>query len=193
MQIIESISEPKLVDLLKSGNVGVLPTDTVYGLVACATNIDAVMRLYALKHRERKPGTLIAANLEQLMELGLNKRSLRAVADYWPASLSVVIPCSSPELEYLTQGLGSLASRIPADEALRRLLEQTGPLITSSANNPGEAPANNLTEAENYFGEEVDFYVDGGDLSGRSASTVIRIVDDAIEVLRQGSVKVSAQ
>jgi tRNA A37 threonylcarbamoyladenosine synthetase subunit TsaC/SUA5/YrdC len=51
-------------------------------------------------------------------------------------------------------------------------------------------PAATLQEAWNYFEEQVDFYVDGGDLSGRKASTVIRVVDDAIEVLRKGALDI---
>jgi L-threonylcarbamoyladenylate synthase len=64
-------------------------------------------------------------------------------------------------------------------------------LVTSSANQPGEPPAETLAAAHRYFGEDVDFYLEGGDLSGRQPSTIIRVIDDAIEVLREGAVKIS--
>jgi tRNA A37 threonylcarbamoyladenosine synthetase subunit TsaC/SUA5/YrdC len=102
----------------------------------------------------------------------------------------VVIPCG-PELEYLHMGKRSLAVRIPDDPKLRSLLEKTGALLTSSANQPGQPPANTVDEATAYFGDDVDFYVDGGDLSGHAPSTVIRVIDDAIEILRAGAVKIS--
>ena len=175
--------------LQAAGAIGVMPTDTVYGVVAQAADRQAVRRLYELKRRERKPGTLIAAGVDQLEQLGLKRRYLAAVEKFWPGPVSVVIPCG-PELEYLHQGVLSLAVRIPADAALRKLLEQTGPLLTSSANQPGKPPANTVAEAKAYFGSGVDFYIDGGDRSGSQSSTVIRIVDDAIEVLRQGAVKI---
>lgn len=175
--------------LSQPGAVGVIPTDTVYGVVARAVDKDAVTRLYELKRREHKPGTLIAASVDQLVGLGIKRRYLKPVEQYWPGSVSVVIPCG-PDLEYLHQGVQSLAMRIPDDELLRSLLEKTGPLITSSANQPGEPPANTVDEARAYFDNGVDFYEDGGDRSGRQASTVIRIVDDAIEVLRQGAVRI---
>jgi L-threonylcarbamoyladenylate synthase len=177
------------IDILQAGGVGVLPTDTVYGLVARAANPKAVARLYALKHREHKPGTIIAANVEQLVELGIHKRYLTAVQHLWPNPLSIVIPVGE-DLTYLHQGLRSLPFRIPADPAFRKLLEASGPLISSSANQPGKPPANTVAEAEAYFGDAADFYVDGGDLSGREPSTVIRVVDDAIEVLRPGALKI---
>jgi L-threonylcarbamoyladenylate synthase len=186
MKIFTSLQSVELQTAIQNGAVGVLPTDTVYGLVCHAQDQSAVARLYDLKSRERKPGTVIAASIGQLAELGVKARYLRAVEQFWPGAVSVVIPC--PDLHYVTQGLTSLAVRIPSDPAVQRLLRHTGALLTSSANHPGKPPANNLAEAETYFGDNVDFYVDGGDLSGRAPSTVLRVVDDAIEVLRQGAV-----
>ena len=177
--------------LLKPGAVGVIPTDTVYGVVARAADKVAVDRLYALKKREAKPGTIIAANIEQLVELGIKRRYLKAVEEFWPGAVSVIIPCAEPELFYLHQGKLSLAIRIPDNAALRDLLAQAGPLVTSSANLPDESPAETVAQAKKYFGDEVDFYIDGGDLSGREPSTIIRVIDDAIEVIRQGAVTIT--
>jgi L-threonylcarbamoyladenylate synthase len=173
--------------LIAPGAVGVLPTDTVYGLVARASDPAAVARLYELKRREGKPGTLIAASIDQLVELGLKARYLKAVEQFWPGAVSVIIPCG-PELGYLHEGKFSLAVRIPDQPLLTDLLQRTGPLLTSSANYPGEPVAINLRQAQAYFDDDVDFYVDGGDMSDHKPSTIIRVVDDAIEVLRQGSV-----
>lgn len=175
---------------LLRGGVGVMPTDTVYGLVARAVDKAAVARFYALKHREHKPGTVVAASVGQLVELGLSERELRAVERWWPNPLSVVI-AAGEELGYLHQGLGSLVVRVPAGEALRGMLERIGPLVTSSANQPGELPAVNVEQAWGYFGDVVDFYVEGGDLSGRAPSTIVRVMVDGIEVLREGAMKAS--
>ncbi|MBC7708074.1 threonylcarbamoyl-AMP synthase [Polaromonas sp.] len=175
--------------LSRPGVVGVIPTDTVYGVVARATDPTAVARLYQLKHRENKPGTVIAASIEQLVELGIKRRYLTAVSQYWPGAVSVVVPCD-PCLDYLHQGKLGLAVRLPDDPQLQALLLETGPLLTSSANHPGEPTANTVAEAKAYFGDQVDFYIDGGDLSHQLPSTVLRIVDDAVEVLRPGAVSI---
>lgn len=172
------------------GAVGVIPTDTVYGLAARAADPEAVERLYAMKRRDAKPGTLIAADSEQLESLGLKHRYIKAVEQFWPGAISVIIPCSDPALRYLHRGKMSLAVRIPADKDLNKLLKSTGPLLTSSANQPGEPPAETIAQAQKYFGDAVDFYMDGGDLSGRQPSTIIRVIDDAIEIVRQGAVKI---
>ena len=188
-KIFKTLADKELAGLLKHGAIGVIPTDTVYGLVCMAENEKAVERLYNLKKRKKKPGTIIAASIDQLVQLGMRYRYLKAVEDYWPNAISVEIPFSEPSRNYLRQSLPRQAIRIPKGKSLQKLLEETGPLLTTSANAPGEPVANSLAEAQKYFGGKVDFYVDGGDLSGRKPSTIIRIIDDEVEVLRQGAVK----
>jgi L-threonylcarbamoyladenylate synthase len=189
MKTFTSLQDAELLELLQNGAVGVLPTDTLYGVVCRAADEQAVARLYELKSRERKPGTVIAASIDQLVELGVKARYLRAVEQFWPGAVSVQLPLDNT-LAYYHQGVFHGAFRIPDNREICDLLQQTGPLLTSSANQPGEPPANTIAEAQKYFGDHVDFYVDGGDLSGREPSTVLQIVDDAIEILRQGSVRI---
>jgi tRNA threonylcarbamoyl adenosine modification protein (Sua5/YciO/YrdC/YwlC family) len=166
-----------------------MPTDTIYGLVARAQDKDAVARLYALKHRDHKPGTIIAATIEQLIDLGVDQAHLDKVKQRWPNPLSVETPLSN-DLAYLHQDTGRQGLRVVADEAVRKILLQTGPLLTSSANHPGEPGAVTVADAWDYFGDNIDFYVDGGDLSGRAPSTIIRITNTGdIEVIRDGAVK----
>ena len=189
--IIDKIlTTDEAIGILLQGGVGVLPTDTVYGIVTRAADEAAVARLYEIKERQAKPGPVIAANVEQLVELGLPKRYLSAVEHLWPNPLSIEIPLGE-RLVYLHQGTGRQAYRVVADEKIRDLLLKTGPLLTSSANSPDQPTATNIQQAIDYFGDKVDFYVDGGDLSGRPSSTLIRIVDDAIEVVRQGALKIN--
>lgn len=178
------------VEKLQVGEIGILPTDTVYGVVCSARSTEAVQRLYKLKDRRSKPGTIVAATIEQLVELGIPARYLKPVADYWPNPITIVVPAGLVDTA-IHQGQGTIAVRIPKDPEFHDLLQQTGPLVTSSANHPGELPATTVAVAKAYFGDSVDFYVDGGDLSGRQASTIIRIIDDAVEVLREGAIKIS--
>lgn len=176
--------------LMAPGGVGVLPCDTVYGLVARAQDEEAVKRLYKIKERESKPAPIIAASIDQIVALGIKRRYLKPVEQYWPGPVSVIIPHS---ISYLNQGLGSQPFRIPDNKQLRGLLEKTGPLVASSANLPSQPVSNTVDEAKAYFKDNVDFYIDGGDLSSNLPSTIIRIVDDAIEVIREGAVKIRTE
>ena len=185
---MKTVSLTDSAKLFASGQVGIIPTDTVYGLACSATNFTAIERFYSLKSRENKPGTLIAASVEQLVHLGFDSEELELVEGYWPASLSAIL--TLPDHDHLTQSVGSLAVRVVPDPELNKLLFECGPLITSSANLPGEAPANNLDQAFEYFGDAVDFYVDGGELSDRQPSTIVRVSADGLEIVRQGSVAI---
>lgn len=188
MLTFNSLQNSQLIDLLKNSAVGVVPTDTQYGLVALASNKSAIKKLYKIKNRYKKPGTLIAANIDQLVELGFKRRYLKAVERFWPNPLSIVIP--APGLDYLHLGRGSLPIRIPKNKSLHQLLKSVGPLQTTSANLSGKPAATNIKQAQKIFGGKIDFYVDGGDLSNNEPSTIIEINDDAITILRVGACKI---
>lgn len=190
MKRYQSIKDKGIADLLLAGKVGIIPTDTIYGIVARASNEAAATKVLEVKGRKYKPGTLIAESLEQIVDLGIPRRFLKAVDQFWPGPVSVVVPMVDDKLTYLHGGAMSLPVRIPNPSDLLNLLKKTGPLITTSANRPNEKPATTIQEAIDIFGSEIDFYVDGGDMSDRPASTIIRVVDDEIEVLREGAVKI---
>lgn len=191
MIVLHSISDPLLTDLFGSGKVGVIPTDTIYGLAVAANNARAVAKLGRLKQGETKyrPGTVIAASADQLVEFGVDEEAVRRVQHLWPNPLSIELPISGG-LAHLHQEGPHRAFRVVADGPLRDLLERVGPLLTTSANLHGHPPANNIREAQRYFGGEVDFYLDGGDLSGHPPSTVARFIDGHLVVLRQGAVTI---
>jgi tRNA threonylcarbamoyl adenosine modification protein (Sua5/YciO/YrdC/YwlC family) len=167
----------QIIAVVGKAGVIVMPTDTVYGLVCSAKDPDSVARMYQIKKREGKPGTLIAANVEQLSGLGFSKVQLSKAEQFWPGPVSVVLDAPG-SLEYLHMGLKSLAVRIPAPEWLRDLLEQTGPLATTSANFTGEPTVTRIEQAQKLFGDQVDLYVDGGDLSSAKPSSIIRLNPD---------------
>ena len=187
--VLTSLSNPRLIPLLQSGAIGVLPTDTVYGLVAVASNRLAIEKLYALKPRERQPGTTIAASVDQLAELGFPESTLSAAAKYWPNAVSVEMATTSLPT-YLKRDQTHMAARIPDQQQLHQLLSHTGPLMTTSANTPHAPTSRCLDEAIAYFGDKVDFYVDIGDLGERPPSTIIGFNSSGkVIVYRQGAVE----
>lgn len=187
MSVYQSLNDPAVARALGEGKIAIIPTDTLYGVVCSAKNPEAVARLYALKKREQNPGTTIAANIEQLIGLGVKARYLKAVEHYWPNPISIEIPHM---ITYLHHGTGRSAFRIVRDPKVTAFLKVVGPLLTSSANQPGKKPASTIAEAQKYFGDYVDVYVDGGNLGDRAPSTIIRIIDDAVEVVRPGAVTI---
>jgi tRNA threonylcarbamoyl adenosine modification protein (Sua5/YciO/YrdC/YwlC family) len=189
-QYFSSLEDKNLINLITSGAVGVLPTDTVYGLVAAVRSPQAVTKLYATKPRELAPGTIIAASVDDLVSAGFRLDQLKQVEHYWPASLSVVLDAENIDPD-IKQVRTDLPVRIPNNPALANLLKQTGPLMTTSANAPKQPTSTSIAMAESYFGDSIDYYVDGGDLSNRPPSTIIGIKpDNSIEIYRQGAVEI---
>ncbi|MBI2021550.1 threonylcarbamoyl-AMP synthase [Candidatus Daviesbacteria bacterium] len=182
-----------IVKSLKAGGVGVIPTDTIYGIVCSVSNKTAVERIYQLRRRSpNKPSIILISSLEDLNEFNivLTDQTKRFLKKVWPNPVSVVLPCLNKELEYLHRGTNTLAFRIPSNKFLQKLLKLSGPLIAPSANFEGQKPAETIEEAFNYFKENLDFYINGGKIKGQP-STVVEIKDNQIRVLRQGVVKVN--
>jgi L-threonylcarbamoyladenylate synthase len=189
-----SLTQDGLTAQIAGGAIGVLPTDTQYGLVCAYDNITGFERLYTVKERPAdKPVILLAASIDQLLEIeGLDRNSLLMAERFWPGPVSVVVACKAHVLTHIHRGMKSVACRVPDEPALQSLLEMTGPLVAPSANPHGREPAGTVAMAEEYFGNEVDFYVDGGDLTGRPPSTIISFDEDGlVDIIRQGAAVIS--
>ncbi len=168
--------DTKLIEVLKEGGVAVVPTDTIYGLVGSAFNEMAVAKIYALKKRDlNKPLIILISDLADLKLFGVDLTPVleQKLNKYWPGPVSLILPTSR----------GNLAFRLPAKDDLKVLIKHTGPLVAPSANLEGEPPAETIDQAKNYFGEQVDFYLDGGELRGK-ASTLIDLTGGEEKILR---------
>jgi len=189
--------DKKIINILKTGGVGVLPTDTLYGLVGSAMKKTAVERIYQLKKRTpQKPFIILISDINDLKLFGvmLDVGVKKILKQFWPGPVSVILNCPNLQnnLVYLKPLAGTLAFRCPKDKWLHNLLKRTGPLVAPSANWEGAAPANNIEQAKRYFNDTVNFYLDAGELSGLP-STLIVIKDGKIEVLRQGKLKMKSE
>lgn len=170
---------------LNGDGIAVIPTETVFGVVASACDKPAVEKLYALKRRNpAKPYIILVASFEDIESFGvtLDATDKEALSKYWPGPFSIILPCDDDRFAYLHRGMRSLAFRMPAKESLRHMLQMMGPLVAPSANPEGEATARLAAEARAYFGDAVDAYVEGN-VRGQS-STIIRLVDGTVEILR---------
>ena len=176
---------------LKQGNIGVLPTDTVYGIVASARIPEAVERVYALRDRDTdKPCIVLLPDAGALEEYGIVPTVYESefLDKRWPGPVSILFPCDGERFFFLHRGTKMLAFRVPDHAWLRDVLRETCPLIAPSANPQGKPVARILDEARSYFGSRADFYADGGKLAGES-STLVRFEGNQIQVLRAGKMK----
>lgn len=193
----------EIIEILKGDGVGVLPTDTLYGLVGRALSRKAFERIFKLKKRnEKSPFIILISSIRDLELFGIkpSKFELEVMEKYWPAcnalrsnvgrlgKISIILLCDNEKLSYLHLGTKTLAFRMPDKRNLSELLRQVGPLLAPSANFSGRKPALTIEEARAYFNDSVDFYVDEGKLESLP-STLIEIKDGKVEVLRKGATK----
>jgi L-threonylcarbamoyladenylate synthase len=172
-----------IVSLLKKGGVGVVRTDTLYGLIASATNESAVERVFTIKgrHNHKSPIVMISG-IDQLFD-PVDDNTREQLEEFWPGKNSVILP-SEKAPAWITRGNQSVAYRLPDDKALQELIAQAGPVIAPSANPQGEKPAMTIEEAENYFGDNVDFYIDGGTVTDETPSKLLKFGPQGLERLR---------
>ena len=175
--------------MLLAGQIGILPTDTLYGLVGSALLKETVERIFAVRQRDlKKPLIILISSIEdlKLFVVEISKTQEKKLQAIWPGPVSVVIDCKDEKFEYLHRGLQSLAFRLPADEKLLQLLKKTGPLVAPSANLSGQAPAQTIAQAKKYFGDQVDFYFDGGQLKSMPSTIIVLDKNGEERVLRGG-------
>lgn len=175
---------------LLSGEVAVIPTDTLYGTLAIASDRSAVEKVYSLKGRQpEKPCIILISNKEQLkiFDIKITDWQDEKLHGFWPGPVSVILECDKDEFAYLHRGTFSLAFRLPNDKDLVSLIENTGPLIAPSANPEGLPTALDVNSAKEYFGDRVSLYAEAGQRNA-PPSTLVSLVGNKIEIIR-GSLK----
>lgn len=190
--VTESFDD-RIIEEVKRGQLAVVPTDTIYGVVCSALNAEAVERTYRVCKRDLdKPFIVSIASIEDLKLFGIEieEQTRQQTRSFWPGEVSVVFECKQKEYRYLHRELGSIAFRLSGDQEYTDFLKRTGPLATTSANPQGSPQANSIKEAKAYFEDEIFMYVDKGIRESR-ASTLVKIDGDSVEVLRQGSVRIN--
>ena len=184
MEVITDQDVTQIANLLADGAVGVLRTDTLYGIICVASNESSVQRIYQLKGRDdNKPPIVLVANQVQLYDEPTAKGKVLLDKD-WPGPVSVVLPSQNAP-RWIRRTNDSVAYRLPDNEFIQALLRKTGPLIAPSANPQNAPAATSIQQAIDYFGEELDFYVDGGEVGDVQPSKIYRVLQDGkVEQLR---------
>ena len=153
----------KIIEILKNDGVGIIPTDTLYGLVGSAFCNKAINRIYKIKKRDKNKKVIVlisSINDLKKFNVNINKEQAKIFPKFWPGKVSIV--------------LKNIAFRLPAKKSLIEILKKTGPLVAPSANPEGLKPAENINQAKRYFGNNVDFYLSGGTLKSKP-SILIKI------------------
>jgi L-threonylcarbamoyladenylate synthase len=176
--------------LLREGVVVAVPTETVYGLAADATNPQAVLAIYTTKGRPRfNPLIVHVADLESAQKLGdFSPAMLHLAAAFWPGPLTLVVPYIGGDLipDVVRAGLPTIALRVPAHPVMQQLLATIQrPLAAPSANISGRVSATQAAHVLHDFAGKVPV-LEGGICAVGLESTIIDGTTDTPTILRMG-------
>ena len=179
--------------LIAAGRPVAVPTETVYGLAADARNPQAVARIYAAKGRPDFNPLIVhvptLAMAETLGEFGTAERAL--ATRFWPGPLTLVVPRTPgcPVASVATAGLDTIALRVPGHRAMQALLAASGaPLAAPSANASGRVSPTRAEHVLASLAGRIDLVIDDGATSAGVESTIARVKNGAVEILRPGPV-----
>lgn len=190
-------------DILRAGGTIIYPTETAYALGADPGNLQAVRKVFAIKGRDqKKPLGLVAGSLEQVQALcEIYPEEEKLARQYWPAALSIVLQLrSNPSTEWLrglrltTAGRDTVSIRVsPSTTVLELCTRFRFPIIATSANKSGKGEIFDPQTINRMFDHPPmpDLVLDGGTLPMSPMSTIVRVEDGEIKVLRHGAVKIS--
>jgi tRNA threonylcarbamoyl adenosine modification protein (Sua5/YciO/YrdC/YwlC family) len=182
-------------DAVTSGELVVLPTDTVYGLGANAFDPAAVAGVLRAKGRGRNvPVPVLVGSWTTIDGLvtSVDARTRSLVEAFWPGGLTLVVK-HAPSLSWdLGDADGTVAVRMPLHPVAIELLETTGPMAVSSANRHGQPPAQTAVEAREQLGEDVSVYLEDGPAPGGVASTIVDVTGPRPRILRLGAIDADA-
>ncbi|MFA7074546.1 MAG: L-threonylcarbamoyladenylate synthase, partial [Endomicrobiaceae bacterium] len=176
------------INILESGGIVVLPTDTVYGIMTSIFNQSGQKQIYKLKNRnDRKPLIMLSDKISTLEQFVIfPKKISKIVKDFWPGQLTLILPTT--ELgKLLTGGRNNLGVRIPNCKILLDIMSEYNiPLMSTSANVSGKKSAVSADIAAEYFDKKIDAIIDAGVCKFSFESTVIDMVKFPYVVIRKG-------
>ena len=192
-KIIESSkAQPEALALIEAGEVVAIPTETVYGLAADATNGRAVARIFEVKGRPRfNPLIAHVASLAMARSIAaIDPLSLRLAEAFWPGPLTLVLPLQPghPIHPLVTAGLATVAVRMPRGFGAGLIAALGRPLAAPSANSSGRISATTAQAVAADLGERIPLIVDGGATPVGLESTIVRVEGSSVTLLRPGGI-----
>lgn len=196
MVSVRDIDYDTIAAVLKNGGVLVYPTDTAYALGCDATSEQGVANIFEIKKRDRgKTLSMIVGDRAMAEEWLVFSPTARALAEkYWPGPLGLALPVRKPGLRPETVQDGYAAVRVPREPVSARIAQVAGvPIISTSANTSGAGPQYTIADVLDSLGDRtthVTQIIDAGELKNGGVSTIVKVCDTAIEVLREGVITI---
>ena len=184
--ILEEVSQ-----LLRLEKVGAIPTETYYGLACNPFSQKALERLVTIKGREEgKPILLLLGRLDDLLLVAerIPPLGLKLIKLFWPGPLTLVLPAKKNLPKLITAGTGTVGVRLSSLELTRKVAIAFGGPITGTSANKSNEPA--ISDPEELIKKlpDLDFILDAGKTEGKAPSTVVSVLENRLELIREGAI-----
>ncbi|WP_022695533.1 L-threonylcarbamoyladenylate synthase [Ponticaulis koreensis] len=181
------------IELLSAGELIGLPTETVYGLAADATNADAVAKIFALKNRPQfNPLIAHVSSMDMASaQAEFSGKAQQLAEAFWPGPFTMVLPKSASNTicDLARAGLDTQALRFPAHPVAQEVIAAFGkPIAAPSANISGHVSPTSAQHVKDEFGANLSLVLDGGNARIGLESTVVAVLSDEVTLLRPGSI-----
>lgn len=175
------------------GKIICFPTDTVYGVGTLFDDEVTVKRISTIKNRDvNKPLAVLAPSIDAITPYieWPSKLVWEIMREHWPGALTIIF-IKKNGYDYITNGLNTIAFRIPNSKVALKILNHLGPLATTSVNLSGEEPINDINVIEEEFFDQIDYLITDRELPSKLSSTIIDVTTANIKVIRLGDVKIN--
>ncbi len=180
---------------VQQGKVVIFPTETIYGIGTNAFDESAVERIYKIKGRPEQKALIVLINDYQMLELIASittdiERNL--MKKFWPGPLTIIFQKKNISClpENVTARKDTIAVRMSDNEIIKKLIAKSGvPIVAPSANLSGSSSATKIKEIISDLGEQVDYILDNGDIKDETPSTIVKVENGEIKILREWKIK----
>ena len=197
MKIVKELNNEILNEIkyiLDNDGLIIFPTDTVYGIGCNCFSKKAIKKLFINKNRSsNKPINVLTNSKEKinLVARNINIKEQDLINKYLPGDMTIILDKKDNVPNILTANLDTIGVRIPNNDIALKILEiYPYPLATTSVNISGLSPGIEVNDFLDEFKDKVDIIIDGGKSKIGVASTIVRVDNNKIKILRQGNLKV---
>ena len=182
----------EVIDILNENGIIIFPTETVYGIGGNATSGEVVEKVYLAKHRPRaKAVNILVKNRNEIEKYAqITSDVERKIIDaFMPGPITIILKKNDGFGEGFTQEDNTIGVRIPDNKIINTILDRIDfPLIAPSANISDKPSGINVNQIADDFKDSVDAIIDGGDAKLGLSSTIVKVENEEIEILREGKV-----
>jgi len=195
LQIKENSDYTKIqeaADIIKSGGLVLFPTETVYGIGANGLDVEAVKKIYEAKGRASdNPLILHISSIEMLDKIvcDITDEEYKLMDAFWPGPFTIILKKKNIVPDIVTGGLNTVAVRMPANKIANKLIEYSNtPIAAPSANISGKPSGTCIEDIYDELENNMDYIIDGGKCEVGLESTVVRVMDGKVKILRPGKI-----